>query len=519
MATAIHLLAIIIVAFLSRAWPRFFRPRATSSDTWYHLVAAERIRENHFRLPERLRGLVFFRRYDYPPLFHYLLALFSRDTRERIEPYTGAIIDSLHVMILYFFARYISVRPELAQYALNPPLVSLLAAIVFITAPSLINVGTGPGAFQATPRPLTQLFVSLSIMFATIFYLESSLGAALLSVFWAALTLLTSKFGAQVLLFLSIFMTLFLRSPLFLALPPLAVLIALAFSKGHYWWVLKAHVSHLRHYHKYKGNYISSRNRLKDLKSLPQDLLTNPGKAFRTIYLYNTFTIFLLDSSLYLLLLALLILDGHTIFSSPSLAFLSYWTLSCLAIFVLISLPPLAFLGQAERYFQFGVPALGVVLGCYLLIKSDPVWWSIFLLLELMSVAVIIVNYYVFLKIIKSANLSNKLTTDELLTWLNGLDGSLRILPIPVNCPYAMIAYYTNHEALLEARLDRFPQFCAEYPYPLPDLRGLASRYNFNLILCQKYILEKIEREKKWRYDFSSFDKVFENEDYYVYRV
>ena len=80
------LLAILTLTFLLRALPGILRITSGGSDQFYHFLWAERIRKNKFKYPEKFKGFLLPGVYDYPPLFHYFLALFPRTKREHWAP-------------------------------------------------------------------------------------------------------------------------------------------------------------------------------------------------------------------------------------------------------------------------------------------------------------------------------------------------------------------------------------------------------------------------------------------------
>ncbi|MBW1787800.1 MAG: hypothetical protein JRK53_14440, partial [Deltaproteobacteria bacterium] len=71
-----HLPALAAIALLTRILPRLVLPDARDKDAYYHMLAARTIRKNRHRMPRTLDELILPGIYDYPPLFHYLMALF-----------------------------------------------------------------------------------------------------------------------------------------------------------------------------------------------------------------------------------------------------------------------------------------------------------------------------------------------------------------------------------------------------------------------------------------------------------
>ncbi|MDG6251127.1 hypothetical protein, partial [Methanocalculus sp.] len=137
----------------------------TGSDQWYHLFFADYIRKNKFKYPKTLKEFLLPGIYDYPPLYHYLLALFPRGFREMVCKYIGACIDTLSLIVIYYSILYLSEFPELSDHFSHPILTAYIACLLFALHPAFLALGGGPRAYSATPRPLGELFLSLSLLF------------------------------------------------------------------------------------------------------------------------------------------------------------------------------------------------------------------------------------------------------------------------------------------------------------------------------------------------------------------
>ena len=103
----LHLLLLALLTGLVRGWPRVLRTHAMGSDVPYHLLAAQRIRENQFCIPDRLKGLFFPSPYNYPPLLHFVLAYCPRRYVKQFERVISAFLDIVYVWLCYGFTTHV----------------------------------------------------------------------------------------------------------------------------------------------------------------------------------------------------------------------------------------------------------------------------------------------------------------------------------------------------------------------------------------------------------------------------
>ena len=517
----IEIIGIAGLTFLLRALPGILRIQPGGGDQTYHLLVADEIRARKFKYPGELRGFLMPGLYIYPVFFPYLLSLLPKFARERLAPFYSAIIDTIHVILIYFFALYVLQQTELSSLVLNPSLVATIAALLFATSPALLYIGVGPRAYAATPRILGELFITLTLFSTAIYYWEGIWWAALLSCLFAGLTLITSRFSAQVLLFFSVILAPLLRFPLLLALPILGVICAFMLSKGHYQRVLRGHVKHLIRYHRFQYQFpVIRRNSLSAFK----DVLTRAkSRKFRQsannflgILNNNTFIILVTRNVMLLLLVYFIILNFSLITSNNTFVFLCSWIAASFIVFIITSLKPLLFLGEAERYIEHSVPAQAILLSFFLISLKDiaPLMAYHFLFYA---------GTLAFLCVSHRMGLKDRETKQGLFDWfrLQNIHGK-KILAFLSGLSFE-IAYGTANEVLFPAG-DRwlnpkeYEILFEEYPYPNINLKMLIERYGLELIIVNKKVLENA-RKRGWIYDLSPYAKVFENDFYTVYET
>jgi hypothetical protein len=511
---------IAALTFLLRAFPGILGIKLESSDQTLQLLAAERIRENKFKRPERLRGLL--GSYDYPPLFHYLLALFPRTIRERLAPFSSAVIDVIHVLVVYTFALYIMQIPELATSISNPSQAASIAALLFATSPALLYYGYGPRAYHATPRTLGELFTSVTLLSAGFYLWQGNWWALLLSCLFGGLTLLTSKFGAQVLVFFTLILAALLRSPSLLMLPLLSIIFAIILSRGHYLRVLigqiKSSIRYKKFMHKFPINY---RNELAEFKSLlvsmrERDFLKS-GRALWNIINNNTYVILAVRNIMLFMAIYFGIMHFSLIISNPIILFLCSWITASLVLFSLTSLRPFLFLGEAERYIEHSILPQ-VLLVCLFSASIQSVTWLIIYhaLFYIGNLALICGVYRITSK--------KEGPKRELFDWFAAQGIKDKII-LPGLCGlHFELPYITDNAVLFpggsltRGKQEEFIELFEEYPYPNTNLQMLIQRYNLDLIVVNKKLLDHASK-RGWNYPLAMFTKVFENELYTVYET
>jgi hypothetical protein len=114
-----------------------------------------------------------------------------------------------------------------------------------------------------------------------------------------------------------------------------------------------------------KGTIVATRNRIGDVLALPRYALRDRRRLLRLLYRDLSPVIGLYSSPVVFILAAMWVTRWSgwgTVGGSPALGYLWAVVMASLVLFVLTSLRPLLFLGEAERYFEYSAPAYCTVL-------------------------------------------------------------------------------------------------------------------------------------------------------------
>ena len=211
--------------------------RLARGDTFFHLLLSDSIRKNKGKYPSSLENVTLdeinnnYNYLAYPPLFHYIVALFPLRFSEKIAVYLNLFIMSLMSSVSSIFVYNLTSSLPFA-------LLSGFIVILNFSALSLV--------VQFSPRSLGILFYTIIISIAT-FYDITFFSIVLISILALAL-ILTHKFAIQVLIF-GLIPYVILFNELYLLLPlAFGFLLSILVSKGFYIKILKEHLRWLRFY-------------------------------------------------------------------------------------------------------------------------------------------------------------------------------------------------------------------------------------------------------------------------------
>ncbi len=517
-STLLHLTLLVIVSLLTRALPRFFCPGARGKDAYYHLVAARSIRKNGMHMPGTLKEFLLPGIYDYPPLLHYLWALFPLKMHPSVERWSSALIDAGHAVAVYFFSWYFfNLMPSLQ----NQSFAAFNSALVFIMSPALLTIGAGPRAYQGTPRTLGELLFSLTVCFSFIGFSTGTILPSLLAVFFGALLCLCSKFAVQVMVFFYAIFALVTLSAYWLVLLAGIFLAALLLSRGHYAKVAAGHVAHSRYYVRAisKRFYLTARrNSWHELKESVRTLFKNPVKAVKNLLFYQSWTHLLVNHPLLFAILFIVATNppatGH-----ETGFFLLLWIGAGLAAFVITSLKPFLFLGEAERYLEYALLPQVLYLGISNHLSAAPwVLLGYFVALYLLFTVGFIYGY---------RNKEKMKPKFKALVRFAANQGTVRrILPIYLNDAVQLayesekgIAHFPANFRKRFMPFEKFFDFYQKvYPFPKEDLAQLMAEYDFDTVF---YSPNDLERAKSYglNYDFHPFRIIFSNEHYTLLQI
>lgn len=496
----------IVITFLVRVGFRLRYPKSSGSDVWFHLYASEEIRRNRLAMPPRLSKYSLNTSFDMPPFVYTILALLPKRLRERDHVF-GPLVDSIQSTVIFLVSLWLS----------GSSYIAFLSALGFALTPALLRADAR--VFFLSPRPWAELFASVSLLFAVLFYHEHSLALGFLSALFGSFVLLSSRFGPQAILFLSLGLTAVLLAWEFLLLLFFAFLLAVLLSKGYYLRVLRRHIGHSNFFRTTLVKRFSGTTHVTGWKDVMSALIER--KNVINTFARNPIISCLVFAPLLILLWIAALVDFSPIFSNPILLSLFVWANVAFVVVVLISSRQLRFLGEAERYQNYAMLPICVIVPIVLVNIGVAVLWVLFALALLYSAILIRKNYSLAFRYFGITENEERLS-DELFSFLNQLPNE-RILCIPFSVS-TELSYKTHHTTVYWGAIpltdnftsEDFTEVFDEFPYPKKNIERHFRKFSATLLLFSKRLMGEIPLSY---YELDGFEKVFENEGFDAYRL
>jgi hypothetical protein len=521
MTLAMVALGVVCVTAALRIVPGLVWP-FRGMDAGAHFLIRRQIRRSGMRMSMRDWPLLLDERQTYPWAFHWLLALLPEAWLRRCPPLATAICDSGHALLVMVLAA--SLAPRIAP-GLDPVAMALIAGLFVATGPALLVVGFGPRAYEVTPRPFGELLYTATTGSALWYVHDGHAAVAIAAVMTGGLLLLSSKFAAQVLLFCTPILALVTGEGRLLLLLPLAVGAALALSFGGYWWVARAQFAHLRFYRRrlqYEHPVLRIRNRGRELLRAAFRAVRHPADKEARVALIrlaegHTFLQFLLRNVLWCGTVILIVLSVFPPWQDAMLDWqigLIGWAVAPVVPFLVSSLRDFRFLGEAERYPEYGLAPVAILAAGGLLGVDAPLrGW----LLAGYALTLVPVIGYTVSRLWWNSRLLDGESLDGLTAYLRTLPAGSVIISLPWHLTFqvTMDLEHRYVAALDAARWCRdYDRIFAQYPWIATDLPRWRREFNAEFVVVDWQALEK----SGVAYPLETLQLAFQNARFRVYR-
>jgi hypothetical protein len=270
----------------------------------------------------------------------------------------------------------------------------------------------------------------------------------------------------------------------------------------------------------------SHRNSIKDMLLLPVFLFKNPFKVVQLFTRQNSLLILLYSHTMLFLSAYLIVADGawNELWGDPFLKFLLAVNIASLVGFVLTSLPWLLFLGEAERYCQYTVPAAAMLFVVLAARQPHAGAWIIGLLL--LHVCLIVLNLLVTGReaVLSTLRLDSQKDLQSLSAALDQCP-SERLLTCPIKLSFALSALGKGHHNFYyrgimqpDGTMSYMVEDTQAADTPRSDLEHFQQRYGITLFVVKKSHLAFAELHGV-RYELTGHEVLYENDAYIVYRL
>jgi hypothetical protein len=465
----------------------------------------------------------------YPPLGHYLVSLFPEEHWIAAGRFLNITYDLVSIIIIYYLTDYLfSDVWHIRRTGTSGG--AMAVSLLYATSPILHPVTARLKAIGG--RTLGNLLCLIYIVLFAYGFLYGKYWAYPLCIPLAWAIVLTSQFSMQYLVFSSLFLSLLYLDIIPFALVFFSIIMGIFIPKLGIRKLLQRKIDHyiwyVRNYN--KGTTASNRNNIRDIVLLPYYLLKNPRYFFK-LCLFKITPIIAAYSLPPLLLFVIWFImnpDQINLLANNKVSlFLSYLVLSTFFIFSLTSLKPLLFLGQAERYFEYSSGFLYILLYFYVYIGN--IKTEFFLPLFSFQIAVIIFHYFYSQRsTIKEHFLRReKHAFKDLIDYLKEVRG-LRLLSIPTKMNFKIATLVNDRDAKFyydnisrHNKIDGIKYMEEDHVtlhYVKADMDYFVGRYGINTVVAEKRSLGNA-LEHGIKYNFDNEDKIYENDEYLVYRL
>ena len=474
------IILVALLCFIIRAYPRLVLKNVYSSDTYYHLYCAQVLSSRKWSIPDKLPRVLLPHSYTYPYFYHYILSLLSLPRRLWIERYTGAISDTVSLVVFYMFAVNLTEVTNAKSIISVPMMVSLLAAL----SPAQLRLGSGPRAYNGSPRTLGQTLYLIHILSIYLGFSNNSKGWLLSGIMAGAVAIITAKFTLQVLLLFSIVFSLMI-SPYYLLVIFASIILSIVMSWGHSLKIIKGHYRHSYLYCTYLqkiflnphlntfDQYIESAKKVWKQKGLDAKMYWFLIVERYPVHL--ALTVFPQFLVLPLFIIHIDRLNNNEIF-------LLAWALAGGIFFIVTKWKPLLFLGEGERYLEYSLyPSIYLMLTAY---ESAQLYIFCLYLIYSGYAAIKYVKQYT-----KQYALQNEyyLQVDECFKQLDSMKKGV-IWPIG-SFHYQCLARSNVHDVLSHggnmdsSELEDISLVYQNYPYPSNRIVDIVNKYSVKYIV------------------------------------
>jgi len=470
-------IAVTVICFFIAAYFRL-KIKKYGSDEYYHLMVAEQIKKNKFRLFKEYPWVLTPKNekpeeFDYPPLFLYILALIPKKILIKYRRFISPLFTSITCLFLMIFVFLISQNFN----------ASIIAGILFCITPATFHQ-----TYNLNPRTLANLLFSITIVAMWLFLKTPSIEYFFITVFCFCLVILTHKLATQALVLTFIALAIFYANIYFILIIIGGIILSILLSKGFYFKVLKGHIAIVKFWSRHLTKFTVGKIYGKDLRHRTIDFATKIGLnlwlVFVPILIYNT---------------------------TKELQFFIYIPIALFIVTVLTATKMFGGLGDYAKYYDYGIFSLMIPLSIYIA-RGE-------LSVLIITGVIIIVNGLIINYIFKKAFVYSKSSLEskeflKMVQWLKKRKET-NMLFIPSTNKARAVRFYLNKKfPNLESATKAEQRIIKDEIYLHVSKRKLKKnikKYNIEMILIENPLLKD--------YNLSFCKKVYSNKEYSVFAI
>lgn len=485
-------LIVPLLSFVLQVWPRLIN-RYFGVDTWRFLMIADYLRQ-YKRKPESVPQYIIPTPFAYPPVLITLLSFFPKKALERYQFLISPVIDLINNFIIFNAAYFFTKDFKAAIFA---QIIAALTPVIVMEASSL------------SARIFSHLIFYSSFFSLILFSLYNNFIWLIIAAIMLVILFYTHKLALQVYLVGVIALSLFERNPFYL-LFFIAVFLSVFFLGGRsYRIILEDHLAVLSYFIKYIDLRFAHQFRgvLKEKEN--KDFINKLySLSFKNPFVY------LLGNNPWLgIFLAISVLNYSKLtnfviaFESKGLLKMNIWIFALLVwAFLTLSVKKIRFLGEGNRYIEYAVLPLSIVLGGYLSLFWSNFGFMFILTFPAFSISLLATIIYIQQKAIvndKARTLSPDLW--KVINYLNSFKKEkLRMAFFP-NTLGDPIMYFIKAKALLTDGGKGMHELKDLIPVVSKPMSEIIKKYNVNYILIEESYVNINELKLKSYKDIIKF--------------
>ncbi|MGA6826579.1 hypothetical protein ACO9S2_03075 [Nitrospira sp. NS4] len=491
------------------------------SDTYFYLSLTDQMRRNDHTIP--LNADFLFggtgKNWALPSLVPLLCSYVPRAWLDRNQALIPIGAKVAAVFALAFFTGWLCFHSGLS--ATSAAMAALTAGLLYALSPINWNANRANlSDFTFSPRAVATLFSVLAGLLALIAVALGDWLITGLAVGAVAGSILTAKFSAQVCAFILPLTALFTGESRYLEVAVGGFAAAILLSRGHIWRSLNTQIRHLAFYARKlvheNAPYRSPFGSL-DVLRIPLFLIQWRWAELRALLMSNIMFRGLVLYPVHLALGAILLIDyaGHGSFvvGMNAVERHTVWLwIAALTVFLLTSLRPLHFLGEADRYLDyFGFAPATAILAIWLVSVPTPTGLAV---LAALVAATAVIAARPLAQPPRQAHDPDLTAACAFLVAVGRRE--TRILTVPITLGFE-VHYKTGLPCFFPLPLDESSRdLILRYPIPLMDLSAMRARFGVTHLLTARDIEQ---RELEVAAAVSGLQPMLDNSTYRVYAL
>lgn len=484
-----------LISFCLQIWPRI-KNRYFGIDTWRFALLADCIRKNK-KLPEAVpEKYIIPGSVDNPPLLPLILAIFKKEWLDRNQGYISPAFDILHSLTVF----------GMGYAATGNPIGGYIAQIIYALTPVVPLE-----ASNLSLRTLSSLVFTWAMLAVISYVISPDPFNLVIAIAMIILLAYTHRMSVQVLFFALIGFAMIDKNTNYITVFLIGIASAIFLFKGQYLKYLRGQLLMISFWmyniqnrlaHQVRGNPSKEKKHtdfVRRIEYLIWKIPVFPFIAVNPWILYAFWALLVGFSST--------TIRGNDIWLSAMFR----WSLILFGLGVLFNLKYLRFLGEGQRYLEYGASAAAVVAAAIIIKQYDDPSTGLLFKVFPWGMGLVCLGVIIFLQNKVVVNNPDKSITPALwsvIEFLNKDDKEIRIACIPHGLADAMAYFLKNGKALLSDNSVGVWELQDFWPFIRKPLQEIADKYNLNyFLISSRYVgLDEVK--------IPGFVKAYERENY-----